>query len=102
MTEQIPKPSVATDVVRWVETDITACDPLTKKMEGAKLTNAMDSNYWDLRQPHEALMKKRIKQAQRRRARDDAEPARKAKAAGESEDQQHSDAEPAHMQEEPG
>ena len=53
------KPSDATDVIRWVDTDIMACDPLTKKMEGAKLTNAMDSNYWDLRQLHEALLKER-------------------------------------------
>ena len=68
MTEKIPAPSIATDVIRWVDTDIMVCDPLTKRMEGAKLTNVIDSNYWDLRQPHEALMKKRAKQAQRRSA----------------------------------
>ena len=42
-------------------------DPLTNKMEATKLWEALDSNFWDMRQPIESLRKKRIKQEQRRK-----------------------------------
>ena len=56
----------ATDIVRWVDTDVMICDPLTKIMEPIKLTTALDSNEWNIAQPIESLMKKRVEQAQRR------------------------------------
>ena len=62
-----PSPEVATDYVRWVDTDIMIADPLTKVMDPEKLIVAMQSNFWDLRQPEEGFAKKRARQAQHRR-----------------------------------
>ena len=67
LTEALPKPEDATDIVRWIDTDVMICDPLTKVMEPVKLTQALDSNEWDLTQPIESLLKKRAKQVQRRK-----------------------------------
>ena len=57
----------ATDVCLWVDTDVMLADPLTKKMEATKLWEALDSNFWDMKQPIESLRKKRMKQEQRRK-----------------------------------
>ena len=61
------KPADVTDVALWVDTDVMLADPLTKKMEATKLWEALDSNYWDMKQPIESLRKKRLKQEQRRK-----------------------------------
>ena len=51
----------------WVDTDVMLADPLTKKMDAKKMWDALDSNYWDMKQPIESLRKKRLKQEQRRK-----------------------------------
>jgi len=50
----------------WHAQDVMLCDPLTKQMDPYKLLTALDSNFWDLRQPPEALARKCAKQEQRR------------------------------------
>ena len=72
------------------------------------MTSVMDSNYWDLRQPQEAIRKKRAKQAQRRSAkkegRDETVPVHSASEGSITDDEAapaHSDhdvAEPARME----
>jgi len=62
------KPTNVTDVVYWVDTDVMLADPLTKKMDAKKMWDALDSNFWDMKQPIESLRKKRLKQEQRRKA----------------------------------
>ena len=61
------KPTDVTDIVYWVDTDVMLADPLTKKMDAKKMWDALDSNYWDMKQPIESLRKKRLKQEQRRK-----------------------------------
>jgi hypothetical protein len=63
-----PPDDRCTDLVRWIDTDVMLCDPLIKSMDPCKLLSALDSNYWDLRQPTEAIARKRAKQEQRRSA----------------------------------
>ena len=63
-------PEDATDVVRWIDTDVMVADPLTKTMEPVKLIEMLDTNVWDITQPIEAVQKKRAKQAARRKALD--------------------------------
>ena len=55
------KPSNATDIARWVDTDVMLCDPLTKKMDATKLWEALDSNHWG------ESLQNRAKQEQRRK-----------------------------------
>ncbi len=43
------------------------CDPLTKQMDPCKLLEALNTNFWDLRQPLESVLIKRKKQLQRRK-----------------------------------
>ena len=58
-------PINATDVVKWIDTDVMLADPLTKAMDAAKLMAALDSNWWSIVQPHESIVKKRAKQLAR-------------------------------------
>ena len=58
-------PQNATDVVKWVDTDVMLADPLTKAMDASKLMAALDDNYWSCMQPHESIIKKRAKQIAR-------------------------------------
>ena len=51
-----PPEGAAADVVRWIDTDIMICDPMTKAMSSKKLYAALDANFWDLKQPIEAQM----------------------------------------------
>ena len=64
-------PTDTTDTVRWIDTDVMLADPLTKVMEPWKLNEAIDTNYWSLKQPIESIVKKRAKQLQRRKAKDE-------------------------------
>ncbi len=64
------RPELATDTVHWVDTDVMLADPLTKAMEADKLLEALDTNFWDLRQPIESVLKKRAKQLSRRKTKD--------------------------------
>ena len=66
-TVQDEMPTHPTDIVRWIDTDVMLADPLTKQMEATKLTEAMDSNIWNVRQPIESIVKKRVKQLARRK-----------------------------------
>ena len=50
-----PPKEKAADVVRWIDTDIMICDPLTKAMSSEKLYAALDTNCWDLKQQLEAI-----------------------------------------------
>ena len=63
--DERPLTAEATDVVRWVDTDVMIVDPLTKVMGCTKLVRAIETNRWSLAQPLESLQKKRIKQKQR-------------------------------------
>ena len=49
----------ATDIVRWINTDVMIADPLTKTMEPVKLVEMLDTNVLDITQPIEAVLKKR-------------------------------------------
>ena len=63
-------PTDTTDKVRWIDTDCMLADPLTKVMEPWKLDEALESNYWSVKQPIESILKKRAKQLQRRKTKD--------------------------------
>ena len=65
--DERPPEDQAADVVRWIDTDIMLVDPMTKAMSSEKLYAALDTNHWSMEQPIESLMKKRAKQAQRRK-----------------------------------
>ena len=67
--DDIPKET--TDKCRWIDTDVMLADPLTKVMEPWKLDEALESNYWSLKQPIDSIMKKRAKQIQRRKTKDE-------------------------------
>ena len=67
MEDERPSQDEAADVVQWIDTDIMIVDPLTKAMSSEKLYQALDSNFWDLKQPIESIEKKRLKQLQRRK-----------------------------------
>ena len=67
------KPSDATDVVRWIDTDVMLADPLTKAMEADKLMTALRTNSWDLTQPIESVIKKKAKQLARRKTKPEGE-----------------------------
>ena len=67
--DDVPKDT--TDKCRWIDTDIMLADPLTKVMEPWKLDEALETNYWSLKQPIDSIMKKRAKQIQRRKTKDD-------------------------------
>ena len=62
------RPKVTTDYVRWIDTDVMIADPLTKVMDPQKLLEALDSNYWSIKQPLEAVIKKKAKQLARRKS----------------------------------
>ena len=59
-------PKTTTDKCRWIDTDVMLADPLTKVMEPWKLDEALETNYWSLKQPIESILKKKAKQLQRR------------------------------------
>ena len=68
ISDQLPQAGDATDIARWIDTDVMIADCLTKLMDSSKLMESLDTNYWSCEQPIESLMKKRVKQAQRRSA----------------------------------
>ena len=68
VSDELPSLEMATDIVRWIDTDVMLADCLTKLMDATKLLESLDSNYWSCKQPIESLMKKRVKQKQRRSA----------------------------------
>ena len=61
------RPTEVTDAVLSVDTDVMLADTLTKRMDAKKLWEALDSNFWDMKQPIESLRRKKLKQEQRRR-----------------------------------
>ena len=65
--DNIPDPKDATDVIKWIDTDCMLCDPLTKAMSAHKMCIALDTNTWDIRQPVDSILKKRLKQIGRRK-----------------------------------
>ena len=67
LEDQKPDSETATDIVRWIETDVMIVDPVTKIMEPVKLVQALDSNIWDCKQPIESLHKKPTTQLQRKK-----------------------------------
>ena len=67
LEDERPSQEDAADVVQWIDTDIMIVDPLTKAMTSEKLYKALDSNFWELKQPVESIEKKRQKQRQRRK-----------------------------------
>ena len=67
LEDERPSREKAADVVQWIDTDIMIVDPLTKAMSSEKLYEALDNNFWDLKQPIESIEKKRLKQRQRRK-----------------------------------
>ena len=58
-------PEDATDIIRWIDTDVMIADPLTKAMDAEKLIYVMTSAYYNIKQPIASLAKKRQKQIQR-------------------------------------
>ena len=71
--DERPGPDDRTDHVRWIDTDIMPCDPLTKVMQPDKLMAILETNRWDTDQQLESLQKKRRKQEQRQAARRQAQ-----------------------------
>ena len=67
LEDERPSREEAADVVQWIDTDIMIVDPLTKAMSSEKLYEALDTNFWNLKQPIESIEKKRLKQRQRRK-----------------------------------
>jgi hypothetical protein len=65
LCDALPDRAIATDICRWIDTDVMLADPLTKPMDASKMLHAMKTNYWDMKQPIESLRKKREKQRQR-------------------------------------
>ena len=59
----VPMP---TDDIRWTDTDVMVADPLTTVMESTKLVACFTTNYLNIEQPIEFVIKKRAKQLQGR------------------------------------
>ena len=76
------RPTEGTDAVLWVDTDVMLADPLTKRMDAKKLWEALDSNFWDMKQPIESLRKKKLKQEQRRKTEQFTEEEKKEMKSG--------------------
>ena len=76
------RPTEVTDAVLWVDTDVMLADPLTKRMDAKKLWEALDSNFWDMKQPIESLRKKKLKQEQRRKTEQFTEEEKKEMKSG--------------------
>ena len=56
--DTMPTKDDATDIVYWVDTDVMLADALTKMMGPEKLVEALEVNYWDVKQPIASLAKK--------------------------------------------
>ncbi len=41
-------PADATDIIRWIDTDVMIADPLTKAMDAEKLIHVMTRGYYDI------------------------------------------------------
>ena len=80
------RPGNTTDSVMWIDTMCMLVDAMTKSMEGEFLTQALDSNYWNITQPEIAKQIKLRKQLQRRSKRSTAPVDRNPKI-DESEDE---------------
>ena len=70
LLEEMPDPSERTDLCRWIDTTVMACDCLTKEMDEAYLLRIIETNHWDVAQTDEAKAIKARKAAgvQRRKA----------------------------------
>ena len=60
-------PSITTDRIRWIDTDVMLADPLTKAMDGEKLVKVMNTGRWSTLQPIDSIAKKKAKQLARKR-----------------------------------
>ena len=85
IADELPTLENATDVVRWIDTDVMIADCLTKLMDATKLMESLN-NYWSCKQPIESLMKKRTKQAQRRTAKTTKQEAQEAGRCARADD----------------
>ena len=69
------RPDEPTDEVRWIDTDVTVADPLTKVMESTtKLAECLTTNKLNIEQPTDSDIKKGAKQLQRKKTAAPAEP----------------------------
>ena len=64
VTATVPIFTDPTDICRWVKTDCTLADALTKQMTPEKLVAAINTSTWSLQQPIESIVRKREKQRQ--------------------------------------
>ena len=78
-------------MIKWIDTDCMLCDPLAKAMSAQKMCIALDTNTWDIRQPVESILKKRLKQIQRRKTPVDNDDIRYLTDEPEEDDDQDDD-----------
>jgi hypothetical protein len=65
MVDFIPKHTNATDIVRWIDTDVMPADAMTKMMDTSAILKFYTSNEWDISQAEESKLKKLAKQLSR-------------------------------------
>ena len=70
LLEELPDDEERTDLCRWIDTTVMACDCLTKDMSEEYLQQIIESNIWNIAQTEEAKAVKLRKSAgvQRRKA----------------------------------
>ena len=68
------RPKEPMDEVRWIDTDVMVADLLTTVMESTKLVDCITTNYLNIEQPIDSVIKQRAKQLQRRKIAVPAEP----------------------------
>ena len=61
----MPERKKRSDILRWIDTCVTAADCSTKQMSPGLLQKIIDDNFWNFEQTEEAKAMKARKQAQR-------------------------------------
>ena len=67
MADFVPTVDKATDIIRWIDTDVMPADAMTKMMDPTAIIKFYTSNTWDISQAEESKLKKLAKQLSRKK-----------------------------------
>jgi hypothetical protein len=67
MTDFVPPIEAASDIIRWIDTDVMPADAMTKMMDLSAIQKFFMSNTWNIAQAEESKLKKLAKQLARRK-----------------------------------
>jgi len=65
MVDFIPNVEQATDIIRWIDTDVMSADAMTKLLDVTAIIRFFTGNTWDISQAEESKLKKLAKQLSR-------------------------------------